>query len=99
MRALQKLDEPEEALREYERCREALDRFHHVKPAIESEQLYQTIRKEHPVRKSGSGAPVVPSHDQSQRDIHASLRERSRLRVGVLPFHADDFKNERSLAV
>jgi DNA-binding SARP family transcriptional activator/Tfp pilus assembly protein PilF len=99
MRALAKLGEPEEALTEYERCRAVLWEASRVKPWSETERLYQIIRKEHPARKSGAGALVVPAHDHGQWNIHSSLPERSRLRVGVLPFHADDFKNERSLAV
>jgi DNA-binding SARP family transcriptional activator/TolB-like protein len=100
MRALAKLGEHEQALREYARCREALWERLHIKPWMETEQLYQRIRKEHSARKSGCGAPVVATtHEQSPGTIHASLPERSRLRIGVLPFDADDSRNERSLAV
>jgi len=95
MRALAKLGEREEALREYERCREALWEVHRLEPWAETERLYEAIRKEPPKRKSASGPPGV----QGQRHPHVSLPERTRLRIGVLPFHADDSKNERSLAV
>jgi DNA-binding SARP family transcriptional activator/TolB-like protein/Tfp pilus assembly protein PilF len=98
MRALAKLDEREEAIREFERHREALMKAFHVEPATESARLYETLRANLP-RKTGSRAPLTPTGDQSQRNIHAVLPERNRLRIGVLPFHADDCKNERSLAV
>ena len=99
MRALAKSGEREQALREYERCREALWEGLRIKPWTETEELYQRIRKEHPARKSGSALPVVATHEQSPRTVHASLPERTRLRVGVLPFEAEDSRNERSLAV
>ena len=98
MRALAKLGEREEALREFERCREALRIAFRVTPAIESERLYETIR-EHPPQDSASGATMTLSGDQSERTIHAALRGRSRLRVGVFPFAATDRPHERSLAL
>ena len=93
MRALAKLGEREESLREYERCRQALWETLRIEPLAETERLYQAIRKEH------RAAPLLITDAQSQPHVHAWLPERSRLRVGVLPFHADDSKNERSLAV
>jgi DNA-binding SARP family transcriptional activator/TolB-like protein/Tfp pilus assembly protein PilF len=93
MRALAKLGEREESLREYERCREVLWETLRIKPWAETERLYQAIRKEH------RGAPRLLTHGHSQPHLHVWLPERSRLRIGVLPFHADDSKNERSLAV
>src|ERR1700730_11222677 len=53
MRALAKLGEHEQALREYGRCREALWERLRIKPWMETDQLYQRIRKEHPARKNG----------------------------------------------
>jgi DNA-binding SARP family transcriptional activator len=98
MRALAKLGEREEALREFERCREALRIAFRVKPAVESEQLYETIRA-HPPQDGASSAPATSSAGQSERTVHAALSERGRLRVGVLPFAATDRPNEKSLAL
>ena len=50
MRALAELGEREQALREYERCREALLKIFRVKPAVQSERLYEAIRAR-PARK------------------------------------------------
>jgi len=99
MRALAKLGEREEALGEFERCREALMQSFRVKPALESERLYETICALHPAAKRVSGAPVTPPRDQSRTNAHAMLQERNRLRVGVLALHAADAKHERCLAL
>jgi DNA-binding SARP family transcriptional activator len=98
MRALAKLGEREEALQEYERSREALMKAFRVKPALESERLYETIRA-HPAANGNSIAPVARSRERSLRSHHAALPERSRLRVGVLPFDATNCKSEKSLAL
>jgi DNA-binding SARP family transcriptional activator len=95
MRALAKLGEREQALREYERCREALMTALRVKPAIESERLYQSLRAR-PPRKSASRAS--PDLKRYGPDIQRALTGRQRLRVGVLPFDANDSQNERDLA-
>ena len=99
MRALAKLGEGQQALREYERCRAALWEAFRVEPLNETVRLYEAIRRENPTRKSGAAVSVAPAHDQGLRNINASSQERSRLRIGVLPFDADDSKNEASLAV
>jgi len=93
MRALAKLGDREEALCEFERYREALVTTFNVKPALESERLYQKIRAQVP-GKGASGAPVS-THGQSQ----AKAPERSRLRVGVSPFRGIDRSNEKSLSL
>src|SRR5262249_42379712 len=95
IRALAKLGEREQALCEYERGRDAVWERLRVKPWTETEQLYQRIRKERPAQKIDSGVPTVAIQEQTPRNIP----ERSRLRVGVLPFEADDSRNERGLAV
>ncbi len=94
MRTLAKLGEREQALHEYERCREALWEAFRITPWSETEQLYETIRN-HPAAKRNSGAPVAPSRDRIQPSHHAALPERSRLRVGVLALQSDDRNNER----
>jgi DNA-binding SARP family transcriptional activator len=95
MRALAKLGEREQALREYERCRQALMVAFRVKPAIESERLYESLRARLP-RKSASRPSTGLKRNGS--DIQRPLTARQRLRVGVLPFDADDAESERDLA-
>jgi DNA-binding SARP family transcriptional activator/Tfp pilus assembly protein PilF len=95
MRALAKLGEREEALREYERCREAVMTAFRVEPAIESERLYQSLRARGP-RKGVSRSSTTLNRNGP--DIQKPLPARQRLRVGVLPFDANDSENERNLA-
>jgi DNA-binding SARP family transcriptional activator len=95
MRALAKLGEREQALREYERCREALMTVFRVKPAIESERLYESLRARLP-RKSASRPSI--GLKRNRPDIQKPLAARQRLRVGVLPFDANGSENERDLA-
>jgi DNA-binding SARP family transcriptional activator len=96
MRALEELGEREQALREYERCREALMKAFNVKPSIESEQLYESLRTQLP-RKAGA---VRRANDlpRPSTDLERPVSGRHRLRVGVLPFNGNDSENERDLA-
>jgi DNA-binding SARP family transcriptional activator/TolB-like protein len=98
MRALAKLGEREEALHEYERCRAALMRGFRVKPSIESERLYEAMRAQL-LRKRGTRAASNSTGLQRvDPRIHRLLPGRQRLRVGVLPFDANDSENERHMA-
>jgi DNA-binding SARP family transcriptional activator/TolB-like protein len=98
MRALAKLGERDQALREYERCRDALMTTLRVKPAIESEKLYDSLRARPP--RKGMATPAHRSTDlnRTDPDIQKPTNGRQRLRVGVLPFDASDSENERDLA-
>jgi DNA-binding SARP family transcriptional activator len=99
MRALAKLGDREQALREYERCRQALVEAHRVKPALESERLYETIRA-HSGRKGGPVTPAALTQSHlSDGDAHAPSAERARLRVGVLSFDAHGCENDQDLAL
>jgi DNA-binding SARP family transcriptional activator len=91
MRALAQLGHRDEALSEFERCRDALLKAYNVKPALESEQLYQTIR----AQAAQHRATRAPGNDRRQ----PKPPQRSRLRVGVPPFHAADSTNEIGLAL
>jgi DNA-binding SARP family transcriptional activator/TolB-like protein/Flp pilus assembly protein TadD len=89
MRALAKLGERAEALREYERCRDALMQILHVELSPESKRVYEAIRA-----RSGTkgviGAPAVATHlRRIEADTHIPLPGRNRLRVGVLPFEGN----------
>jgi DNA-binding SARP family transcriptional activator/Tfp pilus assembly protein PilF len=97
MRALEKLGERDEALREYQRCRAMLMTIHRVQPALESERLYRSMRAR--AAQPTSSVPVTADAHRSQVNTHAALLERGRLRLGVLPFHATDSSNEKSLAL
>jgi DNA-binding SARP family transcriptional activator len=98
MRAMVNLGEPGEALREFERHREALWEAFRVKPGLKPEQLYEKLRARAP-RTITARPPVTPS-DHGQRPTHAALPGRSgRLRVGVLSFREFDCGNEKGLGL
>jgi DNA-binding SARP family transcriptional activator/Flp pilus assembly protein TadD len=98
MRALAKLGEREEALREYERCREALMKTSRVMPSIESERLYQSLQA-HLQRKDSAGNRRSADLQRNYVNFQTPLPGRHRLRVGVLPFdNAQDSDSERDLA-
>ena len=97
MRALAKLGERDQALREYERCREALMTAFRVKPAIESERLYQSLRARLP-RKGIAAARRSIDLRRPNMHVQRAAVGRQRLRVGVLPFDASDSENEGDLA-
>jgi DNA-binding SARP family transcriptional activator len=99
MRALAKLGEPEQALREYERCRVALWEALRIKPWSETEQLYESIRAEAPRTRRASAAHAATDLHRTAADIRRPLPGRRRLRVGVLPFHATDRNDEKSLTL
>jgi DNA-binding SARP family transcriptional activator/Tfp pilus assembly protein PilF len=99
MRALTKLGEREQALREYERCREALMTAFRVKPSIESERLYEAIRAQSVRKGEFTRTPPAASTQPGDDGAHAPLPERNRLRVGVLSFDATGCENEQDLAL
>jgi DNA-binding SARP family transcriptional activator len=99
MRALAKLGEHEQALREHERCREALMKAFHVKPSIESERLYETIGAQ-AARKAELSAPAAPVRLlPSEQHVEPPLPARSRVRVGVLSFDTNGCENDQDLAL
>jgi adenylate cyclase len=98
MRALAKLGEREQALREYERCRDALMTALRVEPAIESERLYQSLRARVPRKGIPTAARRSTNLRRTGLGIQTPVAGRQRLRVGVLLFDADDSENERDLA-
>ncbi|MBV8751945.1 MAG: hypothetical protein JO328_03705 [Hyphomicrobiales bacterium] len=98
MRALAKLGQREQALREYERCREALMKAFHVKPSIESERLYEAMRALWARKTTGNASASSAKPPRINPEIHRPLPGRQRLRVGVLPFDPTDSENERNIA-
>jgi DNA-binding SARP family transcriptional activator len=98
MRALNDMGERAQAVREYERCRQALKMRLDVQPSRETHALYQAIR-------TYSGRRDRDKHDASlmapsQSDAKSALRKpaSTRLRVGVLPFLAMRSPREEDLA-
>jgi DNA-binding SARP family transcriptional activator len=98
MRALAKRGEREQALREYERYRHALDAVH-IKPLSETEQLYERIRAQMPLTSIASTANASSVPGRIVTDLHRVRSSRHRLRVGVLPFREIDCKNEKGLGL
>jgi DNA-binding SARP family transcriptional activator/TolB-like protein/Tfp pilus assembly protein PilF len=98
MRALTDAGERAQALREYERCRDALRRTFGVTPSRETQALYQAIRALRG-RESRGGKSLAeifppPRNEKSASSVPGS----SRLRVGVLPFQALRSLQEDNLA-
>lgn len=97
MRALSNLGERAQAVREYERCRNALKMRIDVEPSRETKALYQAIRtfSDRENKKSS-----VSSVNLSRRVVRSELRKptSNRLRVGVLPFLAMRSSREEALA-
>jgi DNA-binding SARP family transcriptional activator/TolB-like protein len=99
MRALAKKGEREQALREYDRCREALWAADRIKPLRATEQLYERIRAQVPLTGRPSVAPALITPRGSAAAAERILPNRHRLRVGVLSFREIDCKNERGLGL
>lgn len=98
MRALADLGDRAQAIREYQRCRDALRGSLDVEPSPETQALYADIRaySEHRDADSNTGAGVatVPPEIKTKRPAPV----RSRLRVRVLPFQASNAVKEKNLA-
>jgi DNA-binding SARP family transcriptional activator/TolB-like protein len=98
MRALAKRGEREQALCEYERCRQTLEAVR-VKPLSETEQLYERLRTEVPQTTMPSTAHASPELPRPATDIHRPAPSGHRLRVGVLSFREFDCGNEKGLGL
>jgi DNA-binding SARP family transcriptional activator/Flp pilus assembly protein TadD len=97
MRALADSGERAQALREYSRCRDALQKTLDVEPSPETQALYEAIRafSGYENRDMHRG-PASPRPQASPTDRPSAYR--NRLRVGVLPFLASQSLNEENLA-
>jgi DNA-binding SARP family transcriptional activator/Tfp pilus assembly protein PilF len=85
MRALSDLGERAQALRAYERCREALKKTLDIQPSRETQALYKAVRAlaDRSDRDKRTPAPSLLHEHLSHRGPSTPL---SRFRVGVLPF-------------
>jgi DNA-binding SARP family transcriptional activator/Tfp pilus assembly protein PilF len=99
MRALAKRGEREQALREYERCRDALWEAARINPLRETEQLYESIRTQAPPATMPGAAHVSRELPRTATNIHRPAPSRHRLRVGVLSFREIDCKKEKGLGL
>src|ERR1700736_5798320 len=99
MRALAKRGEREQALREYDRCRNALWQAARIKPLSETEQLYQSLRTQVAQTSMPSAAHAVADLHHTATHMHRPLPSRHRLRVGVLSFRETDCKNQKGLGL
>ena len=87
MRALIDMKQPGEALEEYARCRRTLAALLDVQPSPETHALYQAIRASLRAEQGVIDFVHIPP-SQAAGVAQPSAAGRSRLRVGVLPFHA-----------
>jgi DNA-binding SARP family transcriptional activator/TolB-like protein len=112
MRALAKMGEPEQALREYERWKQSLWEAARIKPLSEMERLYQSIRAQVPQKTTPSRAHAssdlrrTPSRAHASPDLHRTATDiprpnpsHHRLRVCVLSFREIDCVNEKGLGL
>jgi DNA-binding SARP family transcriptional activator/Tfp pilus assembly protein PilF len=99
IRALAKRGEREQALREYERCRQVLWEAARLKPVSETVELYERLRTQVPqTTMRGTGHASADLH-RTATDIHRPMAGRHRLRVGVLSFREFDCGNEKGLGL
>jgi DNA-binding SARP family transcriptional activator len=87
MRVLANLGERAQALREYERCSEALKAALDVEPSSETRALYQSLRAFSATEKHTTNALVSPTARQTA-SVPPSFSAHPRLRVEILPFLA-----------
>jgi DNA-binding SARP family transcriptional activator/Tfp pilus assembly protein PilF len=94
MSALAQLGETTQALREYDRCHEALMTTLHVEPSTETKREYEKIL----TRTERTVKAIARPSAKADADAHNVVSNRNRLRVGVLPFDAQDSEHARNLA-
>jgi DNA-binding SARP family transcriptional activator/tetratricopeptide (TPR) repeat protein len=100
MRALADMGERGQSLREYARCKEALNAALEVEPSAETHALYEAIRSFSGRDVKGIVAvPEAAPRNKKARSPRAPETQRSRLRVGVLPFLATPSPGEEDLAL
>jgi len=97
MRALVKFGERAQALREYERCRNALQRALDVEPSPETRALANAIRTfSGRDGQTASTSTIRTSRDEAAKTMAPAHRRR--LRLGVLSFLAIRARDDQNLA-
>jgi DNA-binding SARP family transcriptional activator/TolB-like protein len=96
MRALADMGERDQALREYARCREAR-RKTGADPSSETRAVHKAIRALSGGADQAGSATVSPTPQSPDSRLPPSESGRGRLRVGVLPFLANDLVNKENL--
>jgi DNA-binding SARP family transcriptional activator/TolB-like protein len=98
LRALAKMGEREQALREYERCKQTLWDAVRIKPLRETERIYQSLRAQGPQTSMQPAAHAPPVLHPAANN-HRAAPSRHRLRVCVLGFREVDCKHEKGLGL
>jgi DNA-binding SARP family transcriptional activator/TolB-like protein/Tfp pilus assembly protein PilF len=98
MRALAKLGERAQALREYERCRRALRKALDVEPSPETRALADAIRTFSGRGAQHEPAPPLQTPLEQGSKVRPAPAHRRRLRLGVLPFLATRARDDQNLA-
>jgi DNA-binding SARP family transcriptional activator len=99
VRALAKRGEREQALHEYERCKQTLWDAARIEPLGETERLCQSIRAQVRQTSRASTAHASPDLHRTATAIRRPTPSRHRLRVAVLPFREIDCRNEKGLGL
>jgi DNA-binding SARP family transcriptional activator/Tfp pilus assembly protein PilF len=97
MRALAELGERAQALREYERCRNALRKALDVEPSPETRALANAIRT-FSGRDGEAASGTTTSTPRDSAKAQLAPAHRRRLRVGVLSFLATRERDDQNLA-
>ena len=92
MTALADMGEKAQALREFERCRMAMQSRLEVEPSAETRALYERLRSA-PTRPKIENGHGTLAHGEPRASIAVSAPMASRLRIGVIPFQAPNEEN------
>ena len=92
MAALADMGEKAQALREFERCRMAMQSRLEVEPSAETRALYDKLRSA-PMRPKVEPGKERESHAEARATSAVSAPATSRLRIGVIPFQATAEEN------
>jgi DNA-binding SARP family transcriptional activator/Tfp pilus assembly protein PilF len=99
MRALAKLGERAQAIREYERCRNALRKALDVEPSSETRALANAIRTfSGREGEAGSNSSTSTSSRDEGAKVQLAPAHRRRIRLGVLSFLATRARDDQNLA-
>ena len=98
MRALSEVGERGQAIREYERCREALRSLLDAEPSAKTRAVYDAVRAFSGDDTQRRKPDKSIRAQEKTTEASAPLPGRNRLRIGVLPFAGDRSSKEENLA-